>query len=104
MQSKDAPAPFLLNSSQLDSFNIAAEKHITNIYPVLFALILPVLIGSTAFAPGLYYTEIFLGFLILLPVVVFTKIVYDWVQKNIRDKETCGLPDYPSLLQCTAKC
>jgi len=70
------------NNAQPDGANVAAENRLFYICPVLFALILPALIGLTELTPRIYYTVIFADALIILPVAVIIKIGFDWANKN----------------------
>ena len=82
MQSQSMSIPSNPNKTQPEAGTAAAENQLSYISPVLFALILPALIGFYELTPVLLYGVIFHDFLILIPVAVIVKIGVDWANKN----------------------
>jgi membrane associated rhomboid family serine protease len=82
LQSKKIASPFSSNSAQPETGSAVAENQLSYICPVIFALILPALIGFSELSVVLIYQDIFYVFLGAIPAVVIIKIVFDWAAKN----------------------
>jgi len=82
MQSQGVSFPSNSNIAQAETNTAAAENKLSYISPVLFALVLPAIIGISRLTPVVLYEVIFHDFLIIIPLAVITKIGFDWANKN----------------------
>jgi membrane associated rhomboid family serine protease len=82
MQREIVSFPSNSNRAQPETDSAAAENQLSYIFPVIFALILPVLIGISGADVLPIYRYIFYVFLGSLPAVVITRICLDWAAKN----------------------
>ena len=82
MQSQSMSFPSNPNKTQPEAGTVAAENKLSYISPVLFALILPAIIGFYGLEVLPIYRYIFYVFLGSLPAVVIIRICFDWAAKN----------------------
>lgn len=82
MQRESVSFPSNSNKVQAETGTAAAENQLYYIYPVLFALILPAIIGISRLTPVVLYEVIFYDFLKFIPVALIIKIGFDWADKN----------------------
>jgi len=82
MQSQSMPFPSNPHKTQPEAGTVAAENQLSYISPVLFALILPALIGLLGPDVLPIYRYLFYVFLGSLPAVVIIRICFDWAAKN----------------------
>jgi hypothetical protein len=82
MQSQSMSFPSNSNKAQPEVSNVDSENQLSYISPVLFALILPALIGLSGPDVLPIYRYIFYVFLGSLPAVVIIRICFDWAAKN----------------------
>ena len=82
MPRKRVSHPSSSSKAQPETDSAAAENQLAHISPVLFALILPALVGLAELTPRIYYSLMFTDSLILIPVAIIIKIVFDWASKN----------------------
>jgi membrane associated rhomboid family serine protease len=82
MQSQTVSFPFKSRNAQPEAGAVVAANQLFYLCPVIFALILPVLIGLSELSVLYLYSNIFYVVIGLLPAVVIIRIVFDWAVKS----------------------
>jgi membrane associated rhomboid family serine protease len=82
MQSQKVSFPSNSSSTQREAGAAVAANQLYYVCPVIFALILPALIGHSELSVLFLYYDTFYVFLGSIPAVAMIRIVYDWAVKN----------------------
>jgi membrane associated rhomboid family serine protease len=82
MQSRKPSFPCSSSRARRETDAAVAENQLYHVYPVIFALILPALIGLSELSVLFLYYDTFYAFLGSIPVIVIIRVAYDWAIKS----------------------
>ena len=82
MRSQKVSFPFSSIGAQREAAAAVAENQLYYVCPVIFALILPALIGHSGLFLLNFYNNFLYVFMGSIPVIVIIRIVFDWTAKN----------------------